>query len=56
LSWLGSEKAEKVRRSHVADLVADYSKFRDGLTTILGRFEVKGAIRAQLRSLRLPGA
>jgi hypothetical protein len=56
LSWLGSEEAEKVRRSHVVDSVADYSKFRDGLTTIFGRFEFEGAFRAQLRSLRQPGA
>ena len=56
LSWLGSEEAEKVRRSHVADSVADYSRFRDGLITIFGRFEFEGAFRAQLRSLRQPGA
>ena len=56
LSWLGSEEAEKVRRSHVADSVADYEKFRDGLTTIFGRFEFEGAFRAQLRSLRQSGA
>jgi hypothetical protein len=56
LSWLGSEEAEKVRRSHVADSVADYAKFRDGLTTIFGRFEFEGAFRAQLRSLKQSGA
>ena len=56
LSWLGSEEAEKVRRSHVADSVADYEKFREGLTTIFGRFEFEGAFRAQLRSLRQSGA
>jgi hypothetical protein len=56
LSWLGSEEAEKVRRSHVADSVADYDKFRAGLTTIFGRFEFEGAFRAHLRSLRQSGA
>ena len=56
LSWLGSEEAEKVRRSHVADSVADYEKFREGLTTIFGRFEFEGAFRAQLRSLKQSGA
>ena len=29
LAWLGSDKAEKVRRSHVADSVASYEKFRE---------------------------
>ena len=56
LSWLGSEEAEKVRRSHIADSIADYEKFRDGITTIFGRFEFEGAFRAQLRSLRQSGA
>ena len=56
LSWLGSEEAEKVRRSHVADSVADYEKFREGLNTIFGRFEFEGAFRAQLRSLKQSGA
>ena len=55
-SWLGSEEAEKVRRSHVADSVSDYEKFREGLNTIFGRFEFEGAFRAQLRSLRQAGA
>ncbi len=56
LSWLGSKEAEKVRRSHVADSVADYEKFREGLNTIFGRFEFEGAFRAQLRSLKQSGA
>ena len=56
LSWLGSEEAEKVRRSHVADSVAEYEKFRDGLVTLFGRFEFEGAFRAQLRSLKQSGA
>ena len=38
LAWLGSEKAEKVRRSHVADTVASYKKFRDGLIALFGKF------------------
>ena len=27
LAWLGSEEAEKVRRSHIADSVASYKEF-----------------------------
>ena len=56
LSWLGSEEAEKVRRSHVADSVADYEKFREGVTTLFGRFEFEGAFRAQLRTLKQSGS
>ena len=45
LSWLGSDESEKVRRSHIADDVGDYDKFRDGLITLFGRFEFEGAFR-----------
>ena len=56
LSWLGSEEAEKVRRSHIADAVADYCTFREGLVSLVGRFEFEGAYRATLRNLRQSGA
>ena len=52
LAWLGSEEAEKVRRSHVADTVASYENFRNGLIALFGRFEFECAYRATLRGLR----
>ena len=52
LFWLGSEKAEKDRRSHIADAVADYCTFREGLVSLFGRCELDGAYRATLRKLR----
>ena len=56
LAWLGSDEAEKVRRSHVADSVASYEKFREGLIALFGRFEFEGAYRATLRGLRQSGS
>ena len=56
LAWLGSEEADKVRRSHVVDTVASYEKFRDGLIALFGRFEFEGAYRATLRGLRQSGS
>ena len=56
LAWLGSEEAEKVCRWHVADTVASYEKFRDGLITLFGRFEFEGVYCATRRGLRQPGS
>ena len=44
-----------MRRSHFADFVASYEKFRDGLIALFGRFEFEGAYRATLRGLRQYG-
>ena len=52
LAWLGSDEAEKVRRSHVADSVASYEKFREELIALFNRFKFEGAYRATLRGLR----
>ena len=52
LSWLESEKAEKIRRSHVAYTVASYEKFRKGLIALFGRFSFEGAYCATLRVLQ----
>ena len=52
LAWLGSEEAEKARRSHNADNVANYPVYCEGLISLFGRFELEGAYRATLRSLR----
>ena len=48
LAWLGSKETEKGRRSHVADIVASYEKFRHGLIALFGRFVFEGAYRATL--------
>ena len=48
LGWLGFDKAEMVRRSHVAESVASYEKFRERLIALFGRFEFEGAYRATL--------
>ena len=56
LAWLRFEEAEKVRRSHVANTVASYKKFRDGLISLFGRFELEGAYCATLRGLCQSGS
>ena len=56
LSWLGSEEAKKVRRSHVVDSFAKYDTFRDGLIALFGRFEFEASYRASRRNLRQAGA
>ena len=56
LSWLKSEEAEKARRSHIADHVANYPVFREGLISLFGRFDFEGAYRATLQSLRQSGS
>ena len=50
--WHDSEEAEKVRRSHIADAVADYCTFREGMVSLFGRFGFEGAYCATLRNLR----
>ena len=35
---LGAEEAEKVRRSHLADAIADYAKFKSGVEALFGKF------------------
>ena len=40
----------------VADIVASFAKFRDGLIAFFGRFEFEGAYRATLRGLRQSGS
>ena len=52
---LGSEEAEKVRRSHVADTVGSYEKFREKLIALFGRVEFENAYRATLRGIRQSG-
>ena len=56
MASLGAEEAEKVRRSHVADAIADYAKFKSGVEALFGKFEFKGSFRAQLRTHAQAGA
>ena len=56
LAWLGSEEAEKTRRSYITDHVANNPVFREGLISLFGRFEFEGAYRAAVRSLRQSGS
>ena len=56
LASLGAEKAAKVRRSHLADSIADFQKFKSGVEAMLGKFEFEGSYRAQLRTHAQSGA
>ena len=42
LASLGNDEAEKVRRSHVADVVADYPLFKQSVETLFGKFKFEG--------------
>ena len=42
ISSLGAEEAEKVRRSHLANAIADYAKFKSGVEALFGKFEFEG--------------
>ena len=53
---LGAEEAEKVRRSHFADDIADYAKFKSGVEALFGTFDFEGSFRAQLRTHAQSGA
>ena len=50
MASLGAEEAEKVRRSHLADAIAYYAKFKSGVEALFGTFEFEGSFRAQLRT------
>ena len=56
MASLGAEEAEKVRRSHLADAIADYPRFKSGVEALLGKFEFEGSFRAQLRTHAQAGA
>ena len=56
MASLGAEEAEKVRRSHLADVIADYAKFKSGVEELFGTFEFEGSFRAQLRTHAQSGA
>ena len=45
LSWLGPNKAEKVRRSHFAANNVDYNSFCEGLFTLLGHLDFENSYR-----------
>ena len=50
MALLGADEAEKERRSHLADFIADYAKFKSGVEALFGKFEFEGSFRAQLRT------
>ena len=50
LASLGTEETEKVRRSQVAESVADYPTFKKGVETLFAKFEFDGSFRAMLRT------
>ena len=56
MASLGAEEAEKVRRSHLADVIADYAKFKSGVEALFGKFEFEGSFRAQFRTHAQSGA
>ena len=56
MASFGAEEAEKVRRSHLADAIADYPKFKSGVETLFGKFEFEVSYRAQLRNHSQSGA
>ena len=56
LASLGTKEAGKVRRSHVAEVVADYATFKKGVKTLFGKFEFEVSYRAMLRSHAQAGA
>ena len=56
MASLGAEDAEKVRRSHFADVIADYAIFKSDVEALFGKFEFEGLFRAQLRTHAQSGA
>ena len=56
LASLGSSESKKVRRSHVAESVADYAAFKKDVETLFGKFEFEGSYRAMLFSHAQAGA
>ena len=56
LASLGTEEAEKVRQSHVAESVADYPTFKKGVETLFAKFKFEGSFRAMLRTHTQAGA
>ena len=56
MASLGAEEAEKLRRSHLADAIADYSTFKKGVESLFGKFEFESSFRAQLRIHAQAGA
>ena len=56
MASLGAEKAETVLRSHLADSIADYQKFKSGVEAMFSKFEFEGSYRAQLRTHAKSGA
>ena len=56
MALLGAKEAEKVRRSHLVYVIADYAKFKSGVEALYGKFEFEESFRAQLRTHAQSGA
>ena len=56
MASLGAEETEKVRRSHLADAMADYPKFNSGVETLFGKFEFEVSFGTQLSNHAQSGA
>ena len=56
LSSLGTGKAKKVRRSHVAEAVGNYTVFKNGVEKLFGKYEFGGSYRAMLRNYLQSGS
>ena len=56
VSWLGSNKAEKVCRYHFVDDNVDYNTFRECFVTLFGCLDCKDVNRQQLCVLAQSGA
>ena len=56
MASLGAEEAEKDRRSHLADAIADYAKIKSGVKALFGKFKFEGLFCAQLCTHAQSGA
>ena len=56
MASLNAEEAKKVWRLHLADVIADYAKFKSGVEALFGKFEFEGSFCAKLRTHAQSGA
>ena len=56
MASLNAKNAEIVWRSHLANAIADYAKFKSSVEALFGKFEFERSFRAQLRTQAQSGA
>ena len=56
MASLGAKEAKKVQCSHLADVIADYARFKSGVEALFGKFEFEESFCAQLRTHTQSGA